>query len=153
MYTLILNKVFKYKLMVSGFTKTDTLSFRTTDFFTIIAQWQSLLYTSAIVKINTTMEVLSVKNIEKPTPIINIYQVSISALSKVRQKIQSVIVLPLIVEALATVRARLSSIISIPLIVIATAIVGRFYKLVEHDPKTLGEMDIQTLGDLDYIET
>lgn len=153
MYTLILNKVFKYQLILSGFTKTDSLSFRTNDFFTIIAQWQSLLYASAIIKINTTMEVLSVKNIEKPTPIINIYQVSIVTLGKIRQKLESIIFIPIIIEAFAVVRAKLASIIIMPLVIIATPIVGRFYKLVEHDLKTLGEMDVQTLGDLDYIET
>lgn len=153
MYTLILNKIFKYQLMVGGFTKTDSLSFRTNDFFTIIAQWQVRLFTSSIIKINTTMDVLSIKSIEKPTPIINIYQVSISTLGRIRQKLQSTITLPLVLEPLATLKAKLFSIISFPLNILATAIVGRFYKLVEHDPKTLGEMDVQTLGDLDYIET
>lgn len=152
MYKLILNKVFKYQLIISGYTKTDSLSFRTTDIINIITALKVYLFTTTTIRINSVMDILSIKTIHKPTPIINLPQFKLTSVSKIRGKISSIINVAIILESLAQVKVKLLSIITFPINIVATAIVGRFYKLAEHDSKTLGDMDVFILRDLDYIE-
>lgn len=154
MYKLILDKVFRYKMIVEGLTKTNSLFFRSTDIINIIASIKVLLKSNPLIRINMVMDVLSskVKVRLKSTPTITIYPIKISALSKIKQKIFPTINIPLNISYLSLLKVKASSIINLPITIVANAIVGKFYKLVEYDSKTLGDMDILTLRKLDYIE-
>ena len=154
MYKLILDRVFRYKMIVEGVTKTDSLFFRSIDIINIIANIKVLLKSKPLIRINMVMDVLSskVKVKLKSTPTITIYPIKISALSKIKQKVFPTINIPLNISYLSKLKVKASSIIAFQITIVANAIVGKFYKLVEHDFKTLGDMDILTLRELDYIE-
>lgn len=154
MYRLILDRVFRYKMIVEGFTKTDSLFFRSIDIINIIANIKVLLKSKPLIRINMVMDVLSskVKVKLKSTPTITIYPIKISALSKIKQKVFPTINIPLNISYLSKLKVKASSIIAFQITIVANAIVGKFYKLVEHDFKTLGDMDILTLREFDYIE-
>ena len=154
MYRLILDRVFRYKMIVEGFTKTDSLFFRSIDIINIIANIKVLLKSKPLIRINMVMDVLSskVKVKLKSTPTITIYPIKISALSKIKQKVFPTINIPLNISYLSKLKVKASSIIAFQITIVTNAIVGKFYKLVEHDFKTLGDMDILTLRELDNIE-
>lgn len=95
-----------------------------------------------------------VKLIVKPTQNINLKKIKFTALSKLIGKIISIIEIKNVITFISSARQRIiSSIILKKIKFTFTAILATFFTLAYHDPSTLAAMDIQTLGDLDYVES
>lgn len=152
MYKLILNKTFKYNLMIKGYTKTNSLSFRTTDYISIIAEWKTLRFFNAIIKTPLTLNILVSKLMIKPSATINFIKVPIVALSRIRSKINISLNITMPIKALSKLMSKAYIIISLPIALSWNLIIGRFFPLYEHDVQTLGFLDSKTLGELNYIE-
>lgn len=153
MYTLIVNKIIKYNLIISGFSKTDTLIFRSNEIISIITNLFAISKGLSLVSVPYRMKALKVSIFQKLTPIIDIGTVRFTSLAKLRSKLSIILEIPF--SAIISVKARLKILLTIltPLNIVATAIVGKFFKLVEHDPQTLGYLDTFTLRELDFIES
>lgn len=153
MYTLVLNKIFQYKLIVSGYLKINTLSFKTNESISInILAWIARMFASTEIKIMHGMNILSSKLIQKISNDLNIGNINIVPTIKSREKISMLFEVPFLLNFLGTLKMKLSSNIFIPLTIVATAILGKFFTLAQHDIFTLGYFDTQTLGDMDYTE-
>ena len=95
-----------------------------------------------------------VKLIVKPTQTVNLKTIKLVAISKLIGKIVSVIKIKNVITFISTARQKIvSSIILKKIKFTFTAILATFFTLAYHDPSTLAVMDIQTLADLDYIES
>ena len=95
-----------------------------------------------------------VKLIVKPTKTVNLKTIKLVAISKLIGKIVSVIKIKNVITFISTARQKIvSSIILKKIKFTFTAILATFFTLAYHDPSTLAVMDIQTLADLDYIES
>lgn len=95
-----------------------------------------------------------VKLIVKPTQTVNLKKIKITALSKLIGKLVSVIKIKNVITFVSTARQKIiSSIILKKIKLTFTAILATFFTLAQHDPSTLATMDIQTLADLDYVES
>jgi len=95
-----------------------------------------------------------VKLIVKPTQTVNLKKIKLLALSKLIGKIVSVININNVIIFISSARQKIiSSIILKKIKFTFTAILATFFTLAYHDPSTLATMDIQTLADLDYVES
>jgi hypothetical protein len=98
--------------------------------------------------------VASGKLIGKQTQTINLKRIRINISTKIIGKMVSVIRLKKIIVFVSTARQKiLSSIILKKIQFGFTAILATFFTLADHDPSALSVMDVQTLADLDYIES
>ncbi len=95
-----------------------------------------------------------VKLIVKPTQTVNLKTIRLVAISKLIGKIVSVIRIKNVITFISTARQKIvSSIILKKIKFTFTAILATFFTLAYHDPSALSAMDIQTLADLDYVES
>lgn len=153
MYTLILNRIINYKLIITGYSKTDTLTFKTNENISIVVlSLLAKIFGSSQIKIIHNMKILSSKLIQKGQSSINIGIIKISTIVRSIEKINIEINIPIITKFIILLKTKIQTSINIPLSIMATAIVGRFFKLSEYDNLTLGYLDPFTLGELDYTE-
>jgi len=95
-----------------------------------------------------------VKLIVKPTQTVNLKTIRLVAISKLIGKIVSVIRIKNVITFVSTAKQKIvSSIILKKIKFTFTAILATFFTLAYHDPSTLATMDVQTLADLDYVES
>ena len=153
MYTLIVNKIIKYNLIISGFSKTDTLIFRSNEIISIITNFFAISKGFSLVSIPYRMKVLKVSTFQKLTPIIGIGTVRFASLAKLRGKISGIIQISFSSVIFIKEKLRVLLTTALPLNIVATPIVGKFFTLVQHDNQTLGALDPFTLRDLDFIES
>ena len=148
MYKLIVNKIFKYQLNVSGFSKINTFFVKVNLFFNIVANSKIKIFSNPTIRITHTFDVLSVKIKEMLTPSINLY---LTMVANSKMLIKNSLILELSSDFYFDIkeRLRLSTPINLNLSIIANAVVGRFYILGFYDPKTLGSLDNYTLGSMD----
>ena len=151
MYTLILNKALQYKLVISNFTKMDSLSFRTNDIISIfVSQIIARLRISVIVNLPNRIRFTSVKLRTKLDTILRINRPKIVATIKTREKTSISISQKLILSALAKIKSRGNTIINIYNKLIFNPLIGIFFPLSDYDPQTLSALDNLTLNDMDY---
>lgn len=151
MYTLIINKVLQYKLVLDNFTKTQSLSFRTNDTFRIIVQGLiARLRISIQIRLNNKMRILSSKMRQKTSIFIKFRMISVTFVTKFRTKLSQIFRINIINTFIAKLKQKVSTIIFIPSKIIYSPLLGKFFPLSLYDPQTLGALDIKTLADIDY---
>lgn len=151
MYTLILNKVLQYKLVVSNFTKIGSLSFRTNETFTIlINQIIAKLRLSTLINIQNSVKflLLKLKTALNISLRINIVKIVVSI--KTREKTSISISQNLLLSALVKLKSSGNSVINIYNKLIFNPLIGIFFPLSDYDPQTLSVLDNLTLNDMDY---
>jgi len=144
-----------FNLILSSFDYAVTFLFR------IRNKIQITFIASLINKVTQTINlkkikilISQVKLIVKPTQTINLKKIKFTAISKLIGKIISIIRIKNVITFISTARQRIVSSIILKKIKIGfTAILATFFTLAYHDPSTLATMDIQTLADLDYVES
>lgn len=144
-----------FALILSSFDYTITFLFRINNKIKIT------FVASLINKITQTINlkkirilISQVKLIVKPTQTVNLKKIKFTALSKLIGKVVSVIRIKNVITFISTARQKIiSSIILKKIKFTFTAILGKFFTLAYHGPSTLAAMDIQTLADLDYVES
>jgi len=95
-----------------------------------------------------------VKLIVRPTQTLNLKKIKFTIISKLIGKIISIIKIKNVITFTSSARQKIiSSIILKKIKFTFTAILATFFTLAYHDPSTLATMDVQTLADLDYIES
>ena len=151
MYTLILNKALQYKLVISNFTKMDSLSFRTNDIISIfVSQIIARLRMSVVVNLPNRIRFTSIKLRTKLDTILRINRPKIFATIKTREKLSVIISNILRLSAIAKMRLRGNFKINIYNKLIFSPLLGIFYPLSDYDPQTLSALDNLTLNDMDY---
>lgn len=144
-----------FNLILSSFDYAVTFLFR------IRNKIQITFIASLINKVTQTINlkkikilISQVKLIVKPTQTINLKKIKFTAISKLIGKVVSVIKIKNVITFISTARQKIiSSIILKKIKFTFTAILATFFTLAYHDPSTLAAMDVQTLADLDYIES
>lgn len=144
-----------FNLILSSFDYAVTFLFRINNKIKII------FVASLINKITQTINlkkirilISQVKLIVKPTQNINLKKIKFTVLSKLIGKVVSVIKIKNIITFISSARQKIiSSIILKKIKFTFMPILATFFTLAYHDPSTLATMDIQTLGDLDYVES
>ncbi len=95
-----------------------------------------------------------VKLIVKPTQVVNLKKIRLSIILRLVGKIISTIRIKNVITFISSARQKvISSIVLKKIKFTFTAILATFFTLAYHDPSTLAAMDVQTLADLDYIES
>ena len=95
-----------------------------------------------------------VKLIVKPTQVVNLKKIRLSIILRLVGKIISTIRIKNVITFISSARQKvISSIVLKKIKFTFTAILATFFTLAYHDPSTLAAMDIQTLADLDYVES
>ena len=151
MYTLILNKVLQYKLVVNSFTKTASLTFRTNDPISIfVSQIIAKLSMQVLINIPSRIRFTSAKLRTKLSVTIRINRPKIFATIKTREKLSVIISNILRLSAIAKMRLRGNSIINIYNKLIFSPLLGIFYPLSDYDPQTLSTLDNLTLAEMDF---
>lgn len=151
MYTLILNKVLQYKLIVSNFTKIDSLSFKTNENINIfISQIMVRLRLSALINLPTKIIFASTKLKTKLDTILRINIPKIFVTIKTREKSNTIISQNLILSAFSKIKSSGNTVINIYNKLIFNPLIGIFFPLSKYDPKTLSELDNFTLNYMDY---
>lgn len=152
MYTLVLNKILQYKLVINSFTKTSSLNFKTNEIVQIsisqiIARIKFNLNLSLPFKLTNT----STKLRTKLSTILRMNITKIGVSFKSREKISIIFNIPLTAYLILKSRIKTSSIISIYNKLIFTPLLGKFFPLSDYDPQTLSALDGRTLNDMDYV--
>lgn len=151
MYTLIINKVLQYKLVLDNFTKTQSLSFRTNDTFRIVVQGLiARLQISVQIRLNNKMRILSSKMRQKTSIFIKFRMISVTFVTKFRTKLSQIFEINIINRFIVKFKQRVSTIIFIPNKIIYSPLLGKFFPLSLYDPQTLSSLDVKTLEDMDY---
>ena len=151
MYTLILNKVLQYKLVINSFTKTASLTFRTNDPISIfVSQIIAKLSMQVLINIPSRIRFTSAKLRTKLSVAIRINRPKIFATIKTREKLSVIINNILRLSAIAKMRLRGNSIINIYNKLIFSPLLGIFYPLSDYDPQTLSALDNLTLAEMDF---
>ena len=151
MYTLILNKVLQYKLVINSFTKTASLTFRTNDPISIfVSQITARLSMQVLINIPNRIRFTSAKLRTKLSVAIRINRPKIFATIKTREKLSVIISNILRLSAIAKMRLRGNSIINIYNKLTFSPLLGIFYPLSDYDPQTLSTLDNLTLADMDF---
>ena len=144
-----------YNLILSSFDYAVTFLFRINNKIkiTFVANLINK-FTQTINLKKIKILISQVKLIVKPTQTVNLKTIKLVAISKLIGKIVSVIKIKNVITFISTARQKIvSSIILKKIKFTFTAILATFFTLAYHDPSTLAVMDIQTLADLDYIES
>lgn len=151
MYKLIVNRIFKYQLTVSGFSKINTLFLKLNLTSNIIAQSKFKIFSNPTININHSFDVLLVKIKEMLTPTINM---SLTVVANSKLLLKNLVTINMVSDLYFDVKEKIKASlpINLNLNIVANAIVGRFYILGFYDPKTLGSLDNYTLGSMD-LET
>lgn len=144
-----------FNLILSSFDYAVTFLFR------IRNKIQITFISSLINKVTQTINlkkikilISQVKLIVKPTQTINLKKIKFTAISKLIGKIISIIRIKNVITFISAARQKIISYIILKKIKFTfTAILATFFTLAYHDPSTLATMDVQTLADLDYIES
>jgi hypothetical protein len=142
------DKIIKYQLTVSGFSKIDTLFLKLIVSIGIVAQSKIKLFSNPRININHTFDVLSVKIREMLTPVVS-FSLGVIANSKLLLKNTATITNVFDFYFNIKEKIRLSVSVLLTSTIVANSIVGRFYILGFYDPKTIGSLDSQTLGSMD----
>ena len=151
MYTLILNKVLQYKLVINSFTKTASLTFRTNDPITIVvSQIIARLRISVLINIPNRIRFTTVKLKTKLFTVVRINKPKIFVTIKTREKASVIFRFVAKLSAVAKMRLRGNSIINIYNKLIFSPLLGIFYPLSDYDPQTLSALDNLTLADMDF---
>ena len=151
MYTLILNKVLQYKLVINSFTKTASLTFRTNDPINIvISQIIARLRMSVLINIPNRIRFTVVKLRTKLSTVVRINTPKIFTTIKTREKLPIIFRFVVSLSAVAKMALRGNSIINIYNKLIFSPLLGIFYPLSDYDPQTLSTLDNLTLADMDF---
>lgn len=144
-----------FNLILSSFDYAVTFLFRINNKIKITFVASLINKFTQIINLKKIRILISqVKLIVKPTQTVNLKKIKIIALSKLIGKLVSVIKIKNVITFISTARQKIiSSIILKKIKFTFTAILATFFTLAYHDPSTLAAMDIQTLGDLDYVES
>lgn len=153
MYNLIVNRIIKYNLIINGFSKTDTLIFRSNEIISIIANFIYVMRGASVVSMLFKMEAIKALVVQRLTPSVNIGATKITSSVKLRGKISGIIQISFSSVIFIKEKLRVILTTALPLNIVATPIVGKFFTLVQHDNQTLGALDPFTLRDLDFIES
>ena len=144
-----------FSLILSSFDYAVTFLFR------IRNKIQITFIASLINKLTQTINlkkiriiISQVKLIVKPIQIFNLKKIKLVAVSKLIGKIISTINIKNTIVFISKAGQKIISLIILKKIKFTfTAILATFFTLAYHDPSTLATMDVQTLADLDYIES
>ncbi len=144
-----------YNIILSSFDYAVTFLFR------IRNKIRINFVSSAVVKFVSTFNlkkikilISQVKLIVKPTQVINLKKIYINISSSLIGQIFSNITITNSIIFISTARQKIISSIILKKIKFSfTAILATFFTLAYHDPSTLATMDVQTLADLDYVES
>ncbi len=144
-----------YNVILSSFDYAVTFLFR------IRNKIRINFVSSAVVKFVSTFNlkkikilISQVKLIVKPTQVINLKKIYINISSSLIGQIFSNITITNSIIFISTARQKIISSIILKKIKFSfTAILATFFTLAYHDPSTLATMDVQTLADLDYVES
>lgn len=151
MYTLILNKVLQYKLVINSFTKTTSLTFRTNDPITIVvSQIIARLRISVLISIPNRIRFTTARLRTKLSTVVRINRPKIFVTIKTREKASIIFRFVVKLSAVAKMRLRGNSIINIYNKLIFSPLLGIFYPLSDYDPQILSALDNLTLNDMDY---
>lgn len=151
MYTLILNKVLQYKLVINSFTKTTSLTFRTNDPITIVvSQIIARLRMNVLINIPNRIRFTTVKLRTKLSTAVRINRPKIFVTIKTREKTSVIFSFVAKLSAVAKMRLRGNSIINIYNKLIFSPLLGIFYPLSDYDPQTLSALDNLTLAEMDF---
>lgn len=139
----------------------DSFDYAVTFLFRINNKIRITFNSSVIVKFTQTINlkkirilISQVKLIVKPTQTINLKKISISAIGKLIGQIVSTINIKLPILFVSKAIQKVISIITLKKIKFTfTAILATFFTLADYDPDALSTMDVQTLADLDYVES
>ena len=151
MYTLILNKVLQYKLVISSFTKTTSLTFRTNDPISIVvSQIITMLRMNVLINIPNRIRFTVVKFRTMLSIAIRVNTPKIFTTIRTREKIPAIFRFVVCLSAIAKMALRGNSIINIYNKLIFNPLLGIFYPLSNYDPQTLSALDNLTLSDMDF---
>ena len=151
MYTLILNKVLQYKLVINSFTKTASLTFRTNDPISIVvSQIIAWLRMSILINIPNRIRFTVAKLRTKLSTVVRINTPKIFTTIKTREKLPIIFRFVVSLSAVAKMALRGNSIINIYNKFIFSPLLGIFYPLSDYDPQTLSALDNLTLTDMDF---
>lgn len=153
MYTLVVNKVLQYKLILDNFTKQQSLSFRINETFLIYTQGiVARLKSSITINVNNRLRFLSSKLISKSLSNIRFRMISINFIMKFRTKLTQLFSINIKNNFLERLKQRVFTIINIPNKIIYSPLLGKFFPLSAYDPLTLGSLDGITLRNMDFVE-
>lgn len=154
MYTLIINKIIQYKIILDNFTQTQSLSFRTNETIRIFTQGLIAgLKLNIQLRINNKLKIVSLKLHQRLLTIIKFRMVYINATAKMKSKLSQIFNISLKNSFIILLKQKAFTIISIPNKIIYSPLLGKFLPLSTYDPQTLSSLDGQTLSNMDYITT
>lgn len=144
-----------YNLILSSF------DFAVTFLFRIRNKIKITFLASLVSKVTQTFNlkkikivISQVKLIVSQTQTLNLKKIRLNISSKLIGKVVSIIKVKNVILFISKARQRIVSSIILKKIKFGfTAILATFFTLAYHDPSTLSVMDVQTLGELDYVES
>lgn len=143
-----------FPLILSTFDYAVTFLFRIRNKISITFVSQLINKFVQTINLKRIRIIASGKLIGKQTQTINLKRIKMIISTKLIGRIVSIIRLKKIITFVSTARQKIVSSIIIKKIKFGfTAILATFFTLANHDPSALSVMDVQTLADLDYIES
>ena len=151
MYTLILNKVLQYKLVINSFTNTASLTFRTNDPINIVvSQIIAMLRMNVLINIPNRIRFTVVKFRTKLSTAIRVNTPKIFTTIRTREKIPAIFRFVVSLSAIAKMALRGNTVVNIYNKLIFSPLIGIFFSLSKYDPQTLSALDGLTLNYMDY---
>lgn len=151
-FRLVVKTVESFSLILSGFAAAVTFLFNIV--FTVSADYVMSLFTDALVTINSgkiRSTISAVKLSQKETLTFNLKKISVIPTVRETIKATTSLVQYLVISPLGSLKYKVTSAISAGKHTMTlTAILAQFNSLLDFDYTILGDLDTQTLGDMDY---
>jgi len=144
-----------YSLILSSFDFAVTFIFRINNKIKITFVSSIINKFTQTINLKKIKIIISqIKLIVSPTQSINLKKIKLVSVLRLIGKIFSTIKIKNVISFISSARQKIVSSIIIKKIKFTfTAILATFFTLAYHDPSALSIMDVQTLADLDYIES